>query len=67
MSGLQILVGFLLGGGVGIGVTVAIFALREPRRLSSEDIDRLWGEAVNDLSADVVGGFARSIEAHLTN
>jgi hypothetical protein len=66
MSGLQLFVAFMLGGGVGIGATVAIFALREARRLSAEDIDRLWLEACNDMSSDVLGSFARRVEEFVT-
>lgn len=66
MSGLQIFVAFMLGGGVGIGVTVAIFALREAKRLTADDIDRMWLEACNDMSSDVLGNFAHRVEAHLT-
>jgi hypothetical protein len=67
MSGLQIFIAFMLGGGVGIGATVAIFALRETRHLSADDINRLWVEACNDLSSDTIGRFAYLVEDHVTN
>jgi hypothetical protein len=70
MSGLQLFVAFILGGALGVGVTMGILIMRGALNLTiltAEDIDRMWAEACADLSADVVGSFARRIEAHVTN